>query len=85
MDGFGWIGTIILGGLAGWIASILLKVKNNIFMNIILGIIGAVVLNFLLVQLFHVEYGGIVGQLITAIIGAALVMLVFRAVTGRNI
>ncbi len=59
--------------------------RNNIFMNIILGIVGAVVLNFILVQLFHVEYGGIIGQLITAIIGAAIVMLIYRAITGRNI
>ena len=71
--------------MAGWIASILLKVRNNIFMNIILGIVGAVVLNFLLSSLFHVAYGGIVGQLIVAIIGAVGVMLVYRAITGRNI
>ena len=43
MDGFGWIGTIIIGGLAGWIASIILKIPTNIFINIILGIVGAVV------------------------------------------
>lgn len=86
MDGFGWIGTIIIGGLAGWIASMILKVRNNIFMNIILGIIGAVVVNFLLVNVIHVpDYGGFWGQLVTAIIGAALIMVIVRAVTGKNI
>ena len=85
MDGFGWIGTIIIGGLAGWIASILLHVRNNIFMNIILGIVGAVVLNFILANLLNLQYGGFWGYLITGIIGAALVMLVVRAVTGRSI
>ena len=86
MDGLGWIMTIIVGGLAGWIASIILRVRNNIFMNIILGIVGAVVLNFVLVNLLKVpDYGGFWGQLVTAIIGAAIVMLIYRAITGRNI
>ena len=85
MDGFGWIGTIIIGGLAGWIASIILKVRSGIIVNIILGIVGAVVLNFILDTLFHLSYGGIWGQLIVAIIGAGIIMLIYRAVTGRNV
>ena len=59
---------------------------NNIFINIILGIVGAVALNFILDQLFHVAYGGFWGQLIVAIIGAGILMVILRAATGnRNI
>ena len=85
MEGYGWIGSIIIGGLAGWIASIILKIRTNIFINIILGIVGAVLLNYILDQLFHVAYGGFVGQLVVAIIGAAILMAALKAFTGRNI
>ena len=85
MDGFGFFGQIIFGGLAGWTASILLKVRTGIILNIVLGILGAVVLNFLLGSLLHVAYGGFWGQFIVAIIGAALLMVVLRAITGKNI
>jgi len=85
MEGFSWIMWIIIGGLAGWIASIILKVRTNIIMNIILGIVGAVVLNFILDRLFQVSYGGFWGQLVVAIIGAGILMVILRAVTGRNI
>lgn len=85
MDGYGWIGSIVIGGLAGWIASIILKIPTNIILNIILGIVGAVVLNAILADLFHLAYGGFWGQLIVAIIGAGILMVILRAVTGRNI
>jgi uncharacterized membrane protein YeaQ/YmgE (transglycosylase-associated protein family) len=86
MDGLGWIATIIVGGLAGWIASIILKVRNNIIINVLLGIVGALIVNYVLSELLHANpVPGIVGQLITAIIGAAIIMLIYRAITGRNI
>ena len=84
MDGYGWIGSIIIVGLAGWIASIILRIRTNIFINIILGIVGAVLLNYILDQLLHVAYGGFWGQLIVAIIGAAILMIILRAVTGNR-
>jgi uncharacterized membrane protein YeaQ/YmgE (transglycosylase-associated protein family) len=85
MDVWGWIVAIVIGGLAGWIASIILKIPTNIFVNIILGIVGGVVLNAILAYLFNVYYGGFWGQLIVAIIGAGILMVILRAVTGRNI
>ena len=48
MAGVGWIMTIILGGLAGWIAEKIMKSDMGLIGNIILGIIGAVVLNAVL-------------------------------------
>ncbi len=85
MQDLGWLTSIIVGGLAGWIASIILRVQTNIILNIVLGIVGAVVLNYILDQLFHVSYGGFWGQLVVAIIGAGILMLILRAVTKRNI
>ena len=48
MEGVGWIMTIILGGLAGWIAEKIMKSDMGLIGNIILGIVGALVLNAIL-------------------------------------
>ena len=48
MEGVGWILTIVLGGLAGWIAEKIMKSDMGLIGNIILGIVGAVVLNAIL-------------------------------------
>jgi uncharacterized membrane protein YeaQ/YmgE (transglycosylase-associated protein family) len=86
VDGLGWVATIIVGGFAGWIASMIVRVRNNIFINIILGIVGAVVLNYVLSEVLHANpVPGIVGQLITAIIGAVIIMVAYRAISGRNV
>ncbi|TIN99809.1 MAG: GlsB/YeaQ/YmgE family stress response membrane protein, partial [Mesorhizobium sp.] len=45
VNGVGWIAAIIIGGLAGWLAEMVMKSNTGIFMNIILGIVGAIVLN----------------------------------------
>jgi F0F1-type ATP synthase assembly protein I len=45
--GVGWIAAIIIGGLAGWIASRFMNSDTGVFMNIILGIIGAAVASFI--------------------------------------
>jgi uncharacterized membrane protein YeaQ/YmgE (transglycosylase-associated protein family) len=39
----GWIGWIILGGLAGWVANLIMGSKGGILKNIVIGIIGGVV------------------------------------------
>ena len=44
VNGVGWIAAIIIGGLAGWLAEMVMKSNTGIFMNIVLGIVGAVVL-----------------------------------------
>ena len=48
VNGVGWIAAIIIGGFAGWLAEQFMKSNMGLFMNIILGIIGAVVLNAIL-------------------------------------
>ncbi len=39
--GVGWIAAIIIGGLAGWLAEKFMKSEMGLFMNIVLGIVGA--------------------------------------------
>ena len=84
MEGFGWLGTIIIGGLAGWIASGIMKVPTGLLLNIVLGILGAVVLNAILVAVFHATWGDIIGQLVVALIGACILIALGRAVAARR-
>lgn len=46
----GFLGAIIIGGLAGWVASMIMKTDGSmgIFLNIIVGVVGAVIGNLLL-------------------------------------
>jgi len=81
MNGVGWIAAIIVGGLAGWLAEMFMKSDHGVFMNIILGIVGAIVLNALLMGLNIGILGtGWIAFLITGFIGACLLILVGGAI-----
>ena len=82
MEGFGWIMTIILGGLAGWIAEKLMKFDTGLLMNIVLGVAGAVLGNFIL-RALGLAFGGLIGQLIVAVAGACLLIYVYRMIKSR--
>ena len=79
----GWIAAIIIGGLAGWIASAFMKSDTGIFMNIVLGIIGAAVASFLF-GLLGVSFGGWVGYLVAGIVGACILIWGVRSVRSRG-
>ena len=83
MTGIGWLMTIILGGLAGWIAEKMMKFDTGLLMNIVLGIVGAVVGNFLL-GLIGIGLGGLVGQLIVAVLGACIVIYLYRLMKSKQ-
>lgn len=85
MEGVGWIMTIILGGLAGWIAEKIMRSDMGVFANIIVGIIGALLLNFILRIVGVVPPGGWIWQSIIAIIGACILIAIYRAVRGRSV
>jgi uncharacterized membrane protein YeaQ/YmgE (transglycosylase-associated protein family) len=82
MVGVGWILAIILGALAGWIAEKVMHSNMGLLMFFILGIVGAVIGNFLLTLIFGATAGGILGQLLVAIVGACLLIAIVRAISG---
>ena len=84
MEGVGWVMAIIIGALAGWIAEKIMKTNQGLLLNIVLGIVGAVVGNFLLMLIFGATMGGIIGQLIVAVIGACLLIWIVRAIRGSS-
>ena len=75
----GWIAAIIIGGLAGWIASGLMKTDTGLFLNIVLGIIGATIASFLF-GILGISFGGWIGYLIAGVLGASILIGVIRAV-----
>lgn len=82
----GIISWIILGLIAGFVGSkIVDKTGQGFWLNIVLGIVGAVVGGFLF-SLFGA--GGVTGlnlySLIVAIIGAIVVLLIYNAATGHR-
>jgi uncharacterized membrane protein YeaQ/YmgE (transglycosylase-associated protein family) len=84
MEGVGWIGAIIIGGLAGWVAERVMKSDMGILMNIVLGIVGALVLNAILRLANVIPPGGWIWQFIIAVIGAVLLIWVWRLIRGNR-
>ena len=81
MQGLGWIAAIIVGGLAGWIASNIMKADTGIFLNVIIGIVGAVIANTLLSFFgIYTQAGSWIAQGIAGLIGAVILIWIYRAV-----
>ena len=77
--GIGWIAAIIIGGLAGWIASNIMKTNTGIFINIVLGIIGAAIASFLF-GILGISFGGWLGYLVAGLLGACILIALVRAI-----
>lgn len=79
----GFIVWIIIGGLAGWIAGMIMKDSKGLLMNIVVGIVGAFVGGWLFGVLGISPDGGFVGSLVTATIGAVVLLYGVKLVKGR--
>lgn len=78
---------LVLGLVAGFIASKLInKTGEGLVMDIVLGIIGAVVGGFLSTRLLHgPPVSGLnIPSLIIAVVGAVIVLLVYHMVVRRR-
>jgi len=80
LNGVGFFGAIIVGGLAGWLAERVMSSNMGLLMNIILGIIGAAVLNFALAALGYSTGTGLGVYLIVGFVGACILILIGRAI-----
>jgi len=73
------LGWIILGGLAGWIASALTGSRDGCLMNIVIGIVGALVGGFAFSLLGGAGVTGFnLWSLLVAVVGAVTLILVVR-------
>lgn len=80
----GWIGWIIIGGIAGALAGRLVRgggfgILGDIIVGIIGGIVGGIILG-----LFISTSVGLWGTFVTAFIGAVILLFIWRAITGGS-
>jgi uncharacterized membrane protein YeaQ/YmgE (transglycosylase-associated protein family) len=80
------VGWILLGLIAGWIASkIVNKTGQGFLLDIVLGIVGAIVGGYLFAL---VGAEGVTGfnvySMVVAIIGAVIVLIGYHALSGRR-
>jgi uncharacterized membrane protein YeaQ/YmgE (transglycosylase-associated protein family) len=77
---------IVLGLISGFIASkIVNKRGEGVFLDIILGIIGAVVGGWLFRTFGMSGVSGVnIYSLLVAVIGAVVVLVIYHAITGRT-
>jgi uncharacterized membrane protein YeaQ/YmgE (transglycosylase-associated protein family) len=83
----GVIAWIVLGAIAGVIAEHLTGRKSGLLLATVVGIVGALLGGFLAKALFHVQTLNTFFNLstwITAIVGAAILFLLMRAVSGNR-
>jgi len=87
MDAMGLIGWVVLGGLAGWVASKFVGTDKDqgVVGNVVAGILGAVVGGWM----FSLLGGsGVTGfnmwSFVVALVGAVVVLMVWKAITGRK-
>ena len=80
---------LIVGGICGWLASIIMKrdAQQGIFMNIIVGIVGAVLAGWLispLVGVGTINVGITVGSFLVSLVGAVILLFVVNLITRRT-
>ena len=85
--GVGIFGTLLIGGVAGWIAEKLTGSDHGLLTNIVIGIMGAIVggwlANALNLELGEVFDGWFWGNVLVSVVGAVLLITVYRMIRGR--
>jgi uncharacterized membrane protein YeaQ/YmgE (transglycosylase-associated protein family) len=85
--GHGIIAWIIIGALAGWITGKLMKGSGfGAIMDMIVGLVGALIGGFIS---SHLGFGGVgehglVMSIVIAVIGAVILTLLLRLITGNR-
>jgi uncharacterized membrane protein YeaQ/YmgE (transglycosylase-associated protein family) len=81
----GWIGYVIIGAIAGWIAGKLVKGGGSgILMNIVIGIVGALIGGFLLSFFLDTAAGGWWFTLFTAVLGSVILLSLLGMVQKKT-
>jgi uncharacterized membrane protein YeaQ/YmgE (transglycosylase-associated protein family) len=86
VDGVSLLAWIIVGAIAGWLAGVVMRSPMGILTDIIVGIIGGFIGGWLL-SLLGVGAGvsGLnLGSILTAFIGAVILIAVVRAIRGSG-
>jgi uncharacterized membrane protein YeaQ/YmgE (transglycosylase-associated protein family) len=80
--GVGFLSMLLIGVIAGWIAEKVTASDHGIFTNMLVGIAGAFI-GGVLASLLNIPVFGFVRTLVAAIIGAILILFLWRRVHSR--
>lgn len=82
----GIVAWVVLGAIAGYVTNMIMGGREGVIGTVILGIVGAVVGGYLAGTVLKVaDVTGInIESIVVSIIGAVIVVAVYRAVTGRR-
>lgn len=80
MDIWGWIGAIIIGGIAGWLAGKVMRGGGfGVLINVLIGIVGGMLGNWLISILpffSFLQSWGVIGSILIGFIGAAIILAI---------
>lgn len=81
----GFIGWIIIGGLAGWIGSKIMgtDAQMGIIANIVVGIVGGFIGGWVL-TLFNADSGGMFWSFLTCLLGAVILLWILKMVLPKR-
>jgi len=84
MDGNGILWWIVVGLIAGWATGKLMKGSGyGLLMDIVLGIVGAIIGGWVMSAL-GLFGGGLIYSILVAILGACILVALVRLFTGRK-
>ncbi len=72
----GILGWILIGLLAGWVASMVMNRHHGLIVNLIIGLIGAVIGGWINETFVHFYFYGLVGSFIVAFGGSIILLFV---------
>lgn len=65
---------LIIGAIAGWLAGKIMKGKGfGLWVNMVIGVIGALIGGFIF-DILNIHAYGLIGSLVTALVGAILLL-----------
>jgi uncharacterized membrane protein YeaQ/YmgE (transglycosylase-associated protein family) len=78
------LGTIIAGLIAGWLTGKLMRGRGyGVLVDILLGLVGAVIGEAIFARLGVLVYGGI-GFIATAVVGAVILVAIIHLIRGPD-
>ena len=83
---YGIILWIIIGAAAGWVASLIMKTRQGLGMDIVVGVVGALIGGFLTRVLFGDNFAnnGLFASFGVALLGAIVLLGVLKAISGAG-
>ncbi len=83
----GFFASVVVGLIAGFLAHLIMRTKTGLILDLILGVIGGFVGGWLSSLIFGANLMSGINptSIITALVGAIIVVAVYRLITGRRV